>query len=98
MKNNKINETNQRITLKEKMCDSMKLPKDIMLGASIVTVIGERELWVENYKGILDYTDKKIVLQGKQKKIIIMGSYLKIEYYTKEEMKISGKIEDINFV
>ena len=45
--------------------ESLKLPRDTMLGDSIVTVTGNREAFIENYKGILEYTKESIVLQGK---------------------------------
>ena len=37
---------------KELIVESLKLPKDTMLGASIVTLTGNREAFIENYKGI----------------------------------------------
>ena len=37
---------------KEQLVESLKLPKDMLLGASILTMTGNHELWVENYKGI----------------------------------------------
>ncbi len=40
-----------------------------MLGAAIVTITGNREAFIENYKGILEYTTESIVLQGKNCKI-----------------------------
>ena len=56
--------------------ESLKLPKDTMLGAAIVTVTGNREAFIENYKGILEYTTESIVLQGKNTKICFEGSSL----------------------
>ena len=38
------------ISKKEQMVDSLKLPKDLLLGASIVTLTGNHEAWIENYK------------------------------------------------
>lgn len=63
-----------------------------MLGASILTLIGDTELLVENYRGILEYTQECILLQGKHTRIRIEGCCLKIVYYTNEDMKIAGKI------
>ena len=77
--------------------ESLKLPKDTMLGAAIVTITGNREAFVENYKGILEYTTESIVLQGKNARICFEGSSLSIDYYTNEDMKISGCIECIRY-
>lgn len=83
---------------KELFVDSLKLPKDTMLGACIVTLTGNREAFIENYKGILEYTTESIVLQGKNSKICFEGRKLFIDYYTNEDMKISGSIEAVRYV
>ena len=38
---------------KEKIINSLELPKDLMLGAAIVTATGRHEVLISNYKGIL---------------------------------------------
>ncbi len=83
---------------KELIVESLKLPKDTMLGASIVTLTGNREAFIENYKGILEYTKESIVLQGKNCKICFEGTRLSIDYYTNEDMKISGSIDAVRYI
>lgn len=85
-------------TGKELVVESLKLPKDSLLGASIVTVTGNTDAFVENYKGIIEYTSQTILLQGKTCKIEICGKRLTIVYYTNEDMKISGFIETIRYL
>ena len=82
---------------KEIIVESLKLPKDSMLGDSIVTVTGNREAFIENYKGILEYTRESIVLQGKNCRICFEGRQLSIDYYTNEDMKIGGSIECVRY-
>lgn len=83
---------------KEMVVESLKLPKDSMLGASIVTLTGNTDAFVENYRGIIEYTGDLILLQGKTCKIKICGKRLCIDYYTNEDMKISGLIEQICYL
>ncbi len=83
---------------KELIVESLKLPKDSLLGASIVTVTGNSEAFVENYKGMIEYTDETILLQGKTCRICIEGKKLSIDYYTNEDMKISGRIKCVQYL
>lgn len=83
---------------RELIVESLKLPKDSLLGASIVTVTGNRDAFVENYKGILEYTTESIILQGKHARICFEGKNLSIDYYTNEDMKISGRIEALRYI
>lgn len=83
---------------RELVVESLKLPKDSLLGASIITVTGENDIFVENYKGILQYSDDLILLQGQNRKIELKGKKLTISYYTNEDMKIRGMIETISFL
>ena len=83
---------------KELVVESLKLPRDSVLGDSIITVTGNTEILIENYKGILQYSDELILLQGKNRKIELKGKRLNIVYYTNEDMKISGMNESICFI
>ena len=82
---------------RELVVESLKLPKDSLLGASIVTLTGNTDVFVENYKGIIEYTSQMILLQGKTCKIEICGRRLNIVYYTNEDMKITGGVEAVRY-
>lgn len=77
--------------------EKLQLPKDITHGAFILTAIGNSELYIENYKGILEYTQNCIRIQGKNTYIIIEGRGLKIDHYTEEDMLIKGHIISIQY-
>ncbi len=78
---------------KERVIAAMNLPKDVYLGELLVSLVGRRAVYVENYRSILLYTDTQLKLQGKNCKLKICGKNLMIEYYTSDEMKVTGKIE-----
>ena len=83
---------------RELLVESLRLPRDTMMGASIVTVIGNDQVLVENYRGILEYTDCCITLQAKTCRIAVSGRCLNISYYTNDDMKIEGKISEIRYL
>lgn len=81
--------------VKSNIVESLELPMDIMYGAVIITAMGRGQVLVENYKGIIEYTQEKIRLQTKTCQVTIQGKRLLVEYYTNEEMKITGCIQGI---
>lgn len=91
MKNNKVNQ------FRENLVEQLELPKDLMLGAALLSVTGQKEVLIENYKGILEYEDTFIRIQTRDCRIKISGMRLMIAYYTNEEMKITGYIEAIQY-
>lgn len=83
---------------KESLVESLKLPKDICMGAIKVALTGNSEAWIENYRGILEYTETQILLQGKNCQVCFEGTRLSIDYYTNEDMKISGCITCVRYL
>ena len=83
--------------LVKSVTDRLELPKDMMFGVPILTITGQNDLTVENYKGILEYREDKIRLSLKQGQVEICGTHLKIEYYTGKDMKISGQIDKLEY-
>ena len=83
---------------KEALVESLKLPKDICMGAIKVTMTGNCEAWIENYRGILEYTEEQILLQGKTCQVCFEGTRLSVDYYTNEDMKISGCIACVRYL
>ena len=83
--------------LKSRITDTAGMPKDVILGVPIISVIGQNEVCIENYRGILEYTDKLIRIQTKLGKIHVNGRGLMVEYYNNDEMKITGHITIIEF-
>ncbi len=95
MKKDKISKYPEQ---KEKLADLFSLPKDVVCGASNVTIIGSMHVVIENYKGILEYDKEMILLQGKQSKIKVCGIGLKIRSYNEEEIVIDGRIDGVLFI
>lgn len=79
------------------LLEKLQLPKDITQGAFILTAIGSNEIYIENYKGILEYTPDCIRIQGKNTYIKIEGRNLIIDHYTEEDMMIRGCISSIHY-
>ena len=81
--------------VKSKIAEKLNIPQDISDGLPIVTVTGKNEIYVENYKGIIEYGKCCIKIQTKVCRVSFTGKNLEIVYYTNVDMKITGEIESI---
>ena len=79
------------------LADTLRIPPEISRGDVRVTILGSYRVWIEHYRGILEYTDQSVVLQVRQGRICIEGKRLRIDYYTKEDMVIRGKILAVRY-
>ena len=65
--------------LKNKITSVTGMPDEVILGASVINILGYHKLYIENYRGILEYTSCLIRIQTKQTQIRVVGKKLKIE-------------------
>ncbi|MCI7814286.1 MAG: YabP/YqfC family sporulation protein [Lachnospiraceae bacterium] len=79
------------------MAAQMQIPKDLSQGAVLLSVTGRDEVFIENYKSILEYTNQRVLLQTKSGKLEVRGKNLHIVYYTCNEMRIEGILESIHY-
>lgn len=83
--------------LKQKISNAACMPKDVVLGIPIVTMYGNTELIIENYRGILEYSKEYIRIQTKIGSIHIHGKDLEIPMYSNCDTKITGWIDQVTF-
>lgn len=81
----------------ENLIEAFELPKDLLLGMPVLSVMGDREILIENHRGISYYSEQKMLIACSKQQIEITGDALTIEYYTKDSVKIRGRIEQILF-
>ena len=53
---------------------------------------------IGNYRGITEYTEELVRVQTKGGQIRLTGRQLQVEYYTNDEMKVTGKILTLEFI
>ena len=83
--------------LRQKILDN-KLPAEAVLKDTLVTVVGSSEVWIENYKALLEYKEGQVLLQTSHYMIKVEGERLTISHYMEEHMMICGKIRSISYL
>ncbi len=82
----------------DKVVSRLNIPEDIISGAEIMTMVGKRNLVIENYVKVIECETDRIVVKTKRNNLRIDGKKLKIEYLYDVELRISGIIDSINYV
>lgn len=76
--------------IRETVADSFGLPKDVIMNLPKISVGGNREIYIENYKAILEYTAEEIRLSSTIGIVRIVGKDLKIDRIRQNDIFISG--------
>ncbi len=82
----------------ERFADTFSLPKDMVINATLLHMVGKSDIFVENFKGIISYNCHEIIIKGYGIKYCICGENMTIEYYSNEDMKISGRICEVKVI
>ncbi len=82
----------------ERAADALDLPADVIAGLPRLEILGCRRLLVENHKGILEYGDEEIDLNGGQVIIKVKGKGLSLRSMNATELSLDGLIFSVEFV
>ena len=74
------------------LTDAAGIPPELVSSLPLLSMTGQEELFIENFKGILQYTDAVLLLQTKACLLRIEGQHLFLVYYTKDALKLTGGI------
>ena len=85
----------RRSGLLEKTAEALDLPADALAGLPRLELVGDKELRMENHKGILAYGPEEIHVSAGAFLVKISGHELELRAMTGLELLITGKIEQI---
>lgn len=80
---------------KKRINELLEIPKEVYSNIPNIVLTGFEEMIVENNKGILEYEDYFIKIDTDIGIINIHGLNLNLEKMTEDNLKINGKIENI---
>lgn len=78
--------------------DVMEIPPDTSSRSSYLQLYGKERISLQNNTRIIVYDPNRLLLQCKSIQIEILGSCLKIQRYTRQELLIDGEIKTVNFL
>ena len=80
---------------KGKISKMLEIPEEVCSNIPKITITGFNELILENYKGILEYEEFFSSISTYIGIVNINGFNLNLEKMTNDDIKITGKIENI---
>ncbi len=83
--------------MKGAIAETFELPKEILLDLPRVTVTGNQQLYIQNHRGIVEYTDKIIRISISGGELVVKGERLIIRNVFSEEILIEGVINSLNY-
>lgn len=83
--------------IREAAADAWGMPKDVIMNMPKLSIGGNREIYIENYKGILEYTSEEIRLSTTIGVVRIAGKNLTVERIRLTDIFISGYFRVVEY-
>ena len=80
---------------KKRINEILEIPKEVYTNEPHIVLNSFEQMIIENYKGILEYEDFYVRVSTYIGIVNIHGIDLKLEKMTEDNLKINGKIENI---
>ena len=68
--------------ISESIADAWGVPKEVIMNIPKLTIMGASEIYIENHKGILSYTDTEIRVSTPMGIVRVFGNGLSIDENT----------------
>ena len=81
--------------MRKRLDKILEMPEEICSNTPKLTIVGFNEIILENYKGILEYEEFFVSISTHMGIVNINGYNLNLEKMTNDDIKITGKIENI---
>ena len=84
--------------LRKNVTEALELPKEIMLNLPLISLVGREEVTIENYKGILEYSEETVRIGTAAGVLRLEGSGLCLKQLSAECIVVTGRIENLSFL
>ena len=75
---------------REYIADTMALPKDVVMDLPRVSLCGDKEIFIENHKGILEYSSDVLSIKMNDGILSIYGTNIRILEMQSDRLVING--------
>lgn len=98
MKLRKTMKKKPKSSIREQFTEALDIPREVVIDLPVITIVGNREISIENFNRLIEYTNERIRLDTKSGVISMEGIDLEAKSMTAEIITIKGKIINIGFI
>lgn len=73
----------------------LEIPQEIISDLPRITTLGNKQLLIENHKGIIEYTPSLVRIKVTQGEIMIKGKSLSIGNLQAEQILVEGMVAEV---
>lgn len=82
---------------KERLADALDMPRDVVSGSTKMTAYNDNRLIIENYCGILEYSDQCIRIKTSRGILCVCGARLALCAITDCDILVEGKFNTVRW-
>lgn len=79
------------------LTEAFDMPKETVMDIPLITLTGNTEVYIENFMGIIEYTEEIIRLNTKSGILAVAGKKLQAKSMNVEAIRIEGYIHSVAF-
>ncbi len=83
--------------IKKEFADFLELPSDVMLDLPKITMFGDLKLFIENHRGIIEYSTSGLRVGVRDGEVVVTGEDLLLRNVLPDEICVEGKIKTLSF-
>ncbi|GBF33765.1 hypothetical protein DCCM_2875 [Desulfocucumis palustris] len=83
--------------VKRQMSDILEIPSDVVLDLPKVVILGNLQVFIENHRGIVEYTSETVRINVSEYVVVVKGENLLLRNILPEEISVDGKITGVFF-
>lgn len=81
----------------QRLAGILEIPQDIILDLPRITMLGNKQLLIENHKGIIEYTPSLLRIKLSQGELIVAGQDLMLGNLQLEQIFVEGTVGEIKY-
>lgn len=83
---------------KRAFAEKLELPSEVFLDIPRITMIGHLHIYIENHKGLINFTNNELRLHMKNGQLLVRGDNFVIKTVLADEILLEGEIHGVSFL